>query len=100
MRLLHFWEAESDVKNILDLGMELKVARTRARLSLKQLETFFNGHPTYITLHNIENDKHKPTPEHIRLVKEFIKMAPQAVLLRAKAMGIKPGKKNASRRKG
>lgn len=46
------------MKNILDLGMELKVARTRTRLTLRQLEAFFNGHPTYVELCNIENGRH------------------------------------------
>lgn len=88
------------MKKILDLGMELKVARTRTRLTLRELEEFFNGHPTFVDLCNIENGKVRPTPRTLRLVEGFIKMKPEAVLLKAKAMGIEFKRKGRRREHG
>lgn len=78
------------MKRKFDLGMELRVARTRARLTLEQLEALFEGHPTDTTLFNIENNRHKPRAGTLRVVEAFIKMTPQAVALQVKSLGIKP----------
>lgn len=75
------------------MGMELRLARVRAGMTQKQLETFFEGHPTRPTLQNVEQGKHEPEARTVRVVEEFIRMTPEAVELRARTLGIKPRKK-------
>ena len=82
------------------LDFKIKMHRLKAGLSRKQLSQYFKGDPSRKSIFNWENGFYQPTPKHLAAMQAFLKLDVQAVLLRAKAMGIKLGRKNAHKRKG
>jgi len=81
------------------LGLRLKMKRTAGGLTRKEMSTFLGGKPSPRTIFNVEmGSPHEQTKETLRLVRAFLKPDTQAILLRAKSLGIKPGRKNARRR--
>jgi integrase len=64
--------------------------RLRAGLTRKQLSQYFKGNPSPKSIFNWEHGFYKPTPAHLAAMRAFLKLDVQAILLRAKAIGIKP----------
>jgi len=77
------------------LGIKIKMHRLKAGLSRKQLSQYFKGDPSRKSVFHWENGFYKPTPKHLATMQAFLKLDVQAVLLRAKSLGIKPNRKNA-----
>ena len=75
------------------LGFKIKMHRLKAGLSRRQLSQYFKGDPSRKSIFHWENGFYKPTPAHLAAMRAFLRLDVQAVLLRAKAMGIKPGRK-------
>lgn len=72
------------------LGFKIKMHRLKAGLSRKQLSQYFKGDPSRKSIFHWENGFYKPDRKHLAAMRAFLKLDAQAVLLRAKAMGIKP----------
>jgi hypothetical protein len=73
--------------------------RTAAGLTRKEMSSYLGGKPPPRTILNVEmGSPHEQTKETLRVLKTFLKSDTQAILLRAKSLGIKPGRKNARRR--
>jgi len=81
------------------LGLRIKMKRTAAGLTRKEMSIYLGGKPSPRTIFNVEmGSPHEQMKETLRLVKAFLKSDTQAILLRAKSLGSKPGRKNARRR--
>ena len=74
------------------LGMRIKLKRIAAGLTRKEMSIYLGGKPSPRTIFNVEmGSPHEQTKETLRLLKTFLKLDPQVVTLRAKAMGLRKG---------
>jgi hypothetical protein len=79
------------------LGLRIKLKRTAARLTRKDMSLYLGGKSSLRTIFNVEvGSPHAQTQEALRLLRTFLMLDPQIITLRAKAMGINMNR----RRKG
>lgn len=74
------------------LGLQIKMKRTAAGLTRKEMSVYLGGRPSPRTIFDVEmGSPHEQTKETLRLLKTFFKLDPQVITLRAKAMGLRKG---------
>ncbi len=62
------------------LGLRIKMKRTAAGLTRKEMSTYLGGKPSARTIFNVEmGSPHEQTKETLRLVKAFLKLDPQSL---------------------
>lgn len=73
------------------LGNRVRIKRLTVGLSRKEMAKCLGGKPSPRTIFNIEmGSQHEQTPETLRMVRSFLKLDVQAIILRVKNLGIKP----------
>ena len=73
-------------------GLRIKMKRTAGGLTRKEMSVYLGGRPSPRTIFNVEmGSPHEQTKETLRLLKTFLKLDPQVITLRAKAMGLRKG---------
>ena len=72
------------------LGLRMKMKRTAAGLTRKEMSIYLGAKPSPRTIFNVEmGSPHEQTKETLRLLKTFLKSDTQAILLRAKVLGLR-----------
>lgn len=72
------------------LGLRIKMKRAAAGLTRKEMSIYLGGKPSPRTIFNVEmGSPHEQTKETLQLLKTFLKLDPQVIILRAKAMGLR-----------
>ena len=67
------------------LGLRIKMKRTAAGLTRKEMSSYLGGKPSPRTIFNVEmGSPHEQTQETLRLMKTFLKLDPQVIMERGR----------------